>query len=187
MSRSADKFHGEEFQDHVQRCLWRDGFPVTFYSSRGFQLHRGEGPVVECKLDRQLRKTGNVYFEICELRRGSDSWSESGIYRGDETWLWAVGDFAEFFLIAKSTLIALHKEKRFNERDTRKDGDTPTRGMLMPLAEVRRWAARRYCSTERDVSQPLVCACCHRACEEILACGACPDCTALWESEANRR
>lgn len=148
MTWDKDKNEAEQFQDYVRKTLWETGIPVEFYQSRKFQLKYGEGPSgIEVKLDRKWRDTGNFYIEISSKRMngvGEGEYFPSGIYRDPLIWLWALGDEGEFFLIQKTILQLLHRSRRYQERECKRDGDVPTRGFLLPRARMIECSGRRY-------------------------------------------
>ena len=131
---------GLEYQDYVFDKLRKmDGMPIFpgAYSSRKYQTSKGESSSgLEIKYDRKFHKTGNLYIEIAEKSDANLArYTESGIMRDDNTWLYLIGDYKEAFIFAKNLLKALcnpsNKEIQYKE--------TPTsQGYIFPLEYVKR-------------------------------------------------
>jgi hypothetical protein len=65
---------------------------------------------IEIKYDRNTSKTGNLYFETHEKTdENLNNWTESGILRYDNTWLWCIGDETKLYLISKKQLRAIYE------------------------------------------------------------------------------
>jgi len=102
---------GAEFQDFVVDLFLREmGIALSVYSSRRNQYERGEtAQGVEIKYDAQFERTGNLYIEVAEKTDAAlPSWTPSGIYRKDNTWLYAIGDYTTVFLFDKKQLQRIH-------------------------------------------------------------------------------
>jgi len=169
-SFQRDKIEGEEFQDYVRKVCWKNGLAIDFYASRKYQLSDGEGPCgLECKLDRRWRETHNFYIETASYNRSDNTWQPSGIYRGDATWLWAIGDVikegeeiidADVWIIPVRLLQKLCETGRYPKAAANQADDTPTRGVLLPVKVVRDYAAKHFgwwpeftCQTNEEQSK----------------------------------
>jgi hypothetical protein len=169
---AADKAQGEEFQDFVRRCLWRDGLAVDFYASRRYQVSEGEGPSgLEVKLDRRLRETGNVYVEFAADRSRRGQFEPSGIERDERIWLWAIGDFDRFAVVQKSVLRSLRASGEYREA-----GDVPTKGFLLPWVILEQWAGKVFHRGALKVVEAYECSRCRRLVPEIDGGLLCPEC-----------
>ncbi len=60
---------------------------------------------IEVKMDNRRKETRNFYIESAERRDPSTPYFASGIFRGDNTWLWVIGDTTEVFLVKKDVLV----------------------------------------------------------------------------------
>ena len=91
------------------------GLPVDFYKTKREQYIYGESVQgVEIKFDGNFARTGNLYIEIAEKTAPSDTpYIGSGIFRKDNTWLYAIGNYEIIFLFLKKDLIKLFKNKKF--------------------------------------------------------------------------
>jgi len=60
---------------------------------------------VEIKYDKKYAHTQNLYIELAEkCRPWKAEWTPAGIYRDDNTWLIAIGDYTVIFLFSKRQL-----------------------------------------------------------------------------------
>ena len=125
------------FQDFIMEQLHSRGITIMNYGSKKYQHEKGENLAgIEIKNDSKHTETGNIYIEIAEKSNPkNESYVISGIYRNDNTWLYIIGDFSEFFIFGKSILKLLHKGGKY------KEVTTPTsKGFLLPVGE-----ADKYC------------------------------------------
>lgn len=128
---------GIEYQDFVYDQLYGIGLPVLSYSSKKYQLLRGENkPGIEIKYDKKFHATGNLYIEIAEKSSPSKlNFVESGIYRDDNSWLYIIGDRERIFVFSKTILKLL--EGRYEHKET-----ATSKGFLVPLADAEKYAAK---------------------------------------------
>ena len=97
---------GLEYQDFVIDQLCRHGIFIGSYSSRKYQNEKGESASgIEIKYDSRMKKTGNVFIEVMEKSDASiQNFTQSGIFRKDNTWLYLIGDYDEAYLFSKFQL-----------------------------------------------------------------------------------
>jgi len=129
---------GLQFQDLVTKALYQRGIIVVGYASKAFQVKEGENMLgAEIKRDGNFQKTGNLYIETAEKSHPDiQSFSPSGIYRKDNSWLFVIGDERCIYIFATKYLQML--EKRFEVRFT------PTsRGFLIPLPDADKYCIRK--------------------------------------------
>lgn len=122
---------GYEYQDFISDRLRCEGINIGVYSSRKYQLERGESAIgIEVKLDKNFRRTGNLYIEVAEKSNENlKQYTDSGIFREDNAWGYLIGDYQEAFLLSTKQLRAVYKN--FNIKRV----ETPTsRGMLLPIS-----------------------------------------------------
>lgn len=131
---------GNEFQDFATVQLLGCGIIVNQFSSSKYQNECGESlSGIEIKYDGMFRKTGNFYIEYQEKsNKNNPNYVDSGILRNDNTWLWAIGDYLDIYIVPKESLkrlyswtcahssAALKSGIRFAEKET-------SRGMLVPV------------------------------------------------------
>ena len=101
---------GIEYQDFVSDQLYDRGIPVLcHYASKQYQLKKGENKLgVEIKYDRKMKTTGNIFIEIGEKSK-TGKFVKSGLYRDDNSWLYAIGDYELIFVFSKKYLKRLYE------------------------------------------------------------------------------
>jgi hypothetical protein len=130
---------GLEFQDFVTSLLFESGIAVIQYSSRRYQFERGENSGgIEIKFDEKFELTRNLYIEYAEKSRPTNlQFVPSGIYRLDNSWMYAIGNYKTVYLFVTRHLRWLHQRQRFEEKQT------PTsQGFLLPEITAKKYAAR---------------------------------------------
>lgn len=140
---------GQEFQDFIVERMAKDmGISISLYQSKKYQFDKGESlQGVEIKYDarstgdctyKQCKASGNVAIEVAEKSKPSmPSFTPSGIYRRDNTWLYIVGNYQCAWVFSKKTLQLMHASGIYNIAQT-----LPTlQTMLLPIAD-----ADKYCS-----------------------------------------
>jgi hypothetical protein len=108
---------GLEYQDFAVERLYRAGIPLVCYSSQKYQNEAGESMAgIEIKFDKEMCKSGNVYFETAEKSDPANrDYVPSGIYRSDNTWIYAIGDYC---ICARRTVRAAFLSVGGSRRDT---------------------------------------------------------------------
>jgi len=133
---------GLKFQDHVTELFYRDGLPLVTFASKDKQL-RGENMAgIEIKFDDNLKKTGNLYIETMECRVAGSEMVKSGIYRNDNSWLYAIGDYDTLFVFAKKFLQCLHRASE--KRGYRCVEIATSKAFLLPATEAEKYAAKIF-------------------------------------------
>lgn len=95
-----------EYQDFLTVQLLRYGIVLNIFSSKKYQYDKGESASgIEIKHDCRLQETGNVFIEVSE-RSSPDvkSFTPSGIFRNDGTWLYFIGDYERGLLLHKGQM-----------------------------------------------------------------------------------
>lgn len=139
---------GHEFQDYVVEILTKHkGLSISIYQSKKYQFSKGESlQGIEIKYDsrstgdctyNKCTATNNVAIEVAEKTNiNLSDFTPSGIYRRDNTWLYIVGNYHQFWAFGKKHLILLHKKGNYKTIQT-----LPTiLTMLIPLK-----VADEYC------------------------------------------
>jgi hypothetical protein len=129
---------GTEYQDFVMEKLHEIGITIMSYSSKKYQVLYGENRAgVEIKFDDRMKETGNIYFELSEKSKaGNKEYITSGIFRNDNTWLYAIGNYEIIYLCGKKHLRQIYEREKGNRKFAR-FVETPTsRGMLLPQKYV---------------------------------------------------
>ena len=114
------------FQDWVADLFDKElHLSLSYCVSYQEQLKTGESRQgVEVKYDRRYQETGNLYIEIAERRNTNEPFVQSGIWRDDNSWLIAIGDYQKVFLLSKRQLQIWqrHTKPRIVETATSGDG-----------------------------------------------------------------
>lgn len=116
---------GIEFQDFVNSLLYDIGIVVVQYQSKRYQFERGENSGgIEIKFDDKFERTGNLYIECAEKSHpDNDQYMPSGIYRYDNSWLYAIGNYQVVYLFVTRHLRWLHERKPLIEKQTQPHKD----------------------------------------------------------------
>lgn len=131
---------GEEYEDFIAEKLWGYGIPIIGFKSRKFQIDRGENLLgLEIKFDRKMNETGNIYIETHEKSHPDNpDYTDSGIYRNDNSWLYGIGNYDKFFIFSKKYLQRIIENSTNNGCYEKK---TPTsRGVVILIEKARIWA-----------------------------------------------
>ena len=99
--------NGTEFQDFVFDVLYDHGLPLISYSSKKYQIEKGENKAgIEIKYDKKFAKSGCFWIEIAEKKcKNNPHWIASGIYRTDNSWLYLIGNYEVFYIFPTFFLI----------------------------------------------------------------------------------
>jgi hypothetical protein len=134
---------GQEYQDFISDILCKRGLTIRNYTSRKYQLSRGENLIgLEIKNDTQISVYGNLFIEVAERRNLSMPFMASGIYAGNSI-LYLIGNHERYFLFATNTLRAIHQSGRYREITIARN---TSRGFKLPIQDVREnlWMAEEY-------------------------------------------
>jgi hypothetical protein len=128
-------YRGKAFERFVELTLMKIGFNLQIYQTPYEQYNIGESKAgVEIKNDQRMRETHNLYIEYYEKsRKRNKDWVPSGIFRTDNTWLWAIGDEITFYFIAKKDLIKLYYKGNFKHVEINAG---TSKGYLIPVRYV---------------------------------------------------
>ena len=120
------------YQDFVTDVLYNKGFPICAYSSKRYNIEKGESRAgVEIKNDKKVSETGNLYFETYEKRDINKDWTASGVNRIDNTTFYFIGDYKRAWLFSKKQIKVLcdnYNQYGFKEVET-----ATSKGILIPV------------------------------------------------------
>jgi hypothetical protein len=133
----------KEFEDFAfDTMLHHRRLVMGGYKSKHYQTVYGESMTgVEVKLDREFRKTGNVFIETMERANAGEQWLPSGIYHQTNPWLLVIGDYSGFWLFAVQSLRNIHEQGICREIENRTNTG---RGFLLPVCKADRHAAWKW-------------------------------------------
>jgi len=140
---------GDEYEDFVIDELYKIGLPIVNYKSRVYQYMVGENKTgIEIKFDGNLKKRGNFYIETAEKSHpDNENYVASGIYRKDNSWLWAIGNRERIHIYGKKDLKLLYASKKYqeveNETHTSKGFLLPTEKSKLPhIGDAEKYALK---------------------------------------------
>ena len=145
---------GQLYQDFAVDCCWSIlGLAVVQYGSKLYQHQVGESRTgVEIKHDKRYAETGNLYIEVGEkasIRNGEHA--ASGIERGDNSWLYLIGDYNTIFVFSKRLLQQLHKCGKYEVFEI---SMKTSRGFLLPGEDAEKYAAQiMYPNAEKKLGK----------------------------------
>lgn len=124
-----------EYQDFVTDVLYKNGFPICAYSSKKYNLKKGESTAhTEIKFDSKCTDTGNLYIETHERKNKGYAWVKSGINRNDNSIFYFTGNYKKAWWFVKEQLKYLCEKKNKNGEFIFKRVQTPTsKGILLPI------------------------------------------------------
>ncbi len=140
---------GQEYQDFIGDVLCKRGLPIRNYTSRHYQLNKGENLIgLEIKHDTQISVYGNLFIEVAERRDTGMPFFPSGIYAGPSI-LYLIGDRERYFLFATNTLRAIHKSGKYPVLTIKRN---TSQGFKLPIADVREnlWMVEEYVFHKQD-------------------------------------
>ncbi len=126
---------GLEFQDFVAVEFSKIGIPITSFSSKKFQINKGENlQGFEIKNDEKFRQTGNFWIELKERTTEEKPYTPSGIFRTDNTRFFVIGDYKGVFLIQKKILRLLSSKYKQIENNRK-----TSIGFLLPVKDAEKY------------------------------------------------
>ena len=117
------------------------GLVISNYSSKYYQQNYGENRQgIEIKQDNRILDTGNVSIEVAEKSRADiENWTDSGIMRNDNAWLYVQGNYEIVFIFGKAFLRRLYMARYKNKVWTPKN---TIKTFLLPFAEAEKYALK---------------------------------------------
>lgn len=105
---------GMLFQDYVCKVLAKHHIILQNLCSKSYQFKVGENlQGFEIKLDERCTDTGRMSIEVAEKRHADVlTWTPSGIWRKDNSWLYIQGNRNFIALFAKNWLQRYHDERK---------------------------------------------------------------------------
>jgi hypothetical protein len=68
---------------------------------------------IEFKFDKCFQVTGNLWIEIAERHNPDIPYSDSGIFKKDNSWLYCIGNYYVIYIFPKNLLILLYNSRRY--------------------------------------------------------------------------
>lgn len=133
---------GIEYQDFVCNQLHKRGIVLQNMTSQKWQYRQENLLGMEIKFDGIMESSERIYIEThekAEPRPGN--YAPSGIYREDESWLYAIGNYKWLFVFGKKVLQRLDKANPSWLYRPPKDKPT-SRGFCIPIDKAKAIAER---------------------------------------------
>jgi hypothetical protein len=152
-SGHKDSFEiGNEFQDFVCIEMAKDGIILQNINSKKFQYETGENlQGFEIKYDSRCTgcntdkpPTNRLSIEIAEKTNANNhSFVSSGIYRGDNAWIYIIGNYMNFWIFSIKHLRLMHKKGMY------KEDEMPTiRKFYIPIEDADKYCLKKYVFTK---------------------------------------
>lgn len=129
------------YQDFVvDVCFNTLGLAIVMYTSRAYQLTVGESRTgVEIKHDEMYARTGNLWIECAEKARPrAGDYVPAGIFRGDNSWLYVIGDYDTIYLFSKVLLQGLSASGKWPIQENK---TKTSKGFLLKQKDAEKYAA----------------------------------------------
>tara|TARA_R100000808_G_C2045391_1_gene83171 strand:- start:56 stop:526 length:471 start_codon:yes stop_codon:yes gene_type:complete len=123
---------GDKYAIFIQDLHQLKGINMHFFQSKILQYEVGENNLnIEIKLDRNYKKTGNLFIEIKEKTNfNNENWISSGIYRKDNSKEYLIGDYDNYWKFSINILRTMYESKKYKEVES----ETKTSiGFLLPI------------------------------------------------------
>ncbi len=130
------------FQDYCANVfITQLGIAITNYQSKTYQYNQGENVQgIEIKYDKKFRETGNLYIEVAEKSNPElREYTISGIYRLDNSWLYAIGDYHTIYIFSKKHLQLMHETNKYKTICTK-----TSQGFIIPINEADKYSVKKF-------------------------------------------
>ena len=131
---------GQKFQDYCAYVLQTKlSIGVINFQSKEYQFKFGENMQgVEFKFDNLFQNTGNLWIEVEERTNPELNYSNSGILRKDNSWLYCIGDYRVLYIFSKKFLANLYNSKRY---EVIENNLMTSKGFLLPKTDADKYSA----------------------------------------------
>lgn len=131
---------GQKFQDYCAYVLQTKlSIGVVNFQSKEFQFKLGENMQgVEFKFDNVFQTTGNLWIEVEERTNPELNYSNSGILRQDNSWLYCIGDYRALYIFSKKFLVNLYNSGRY---EVIENNLMTSKGFLLPKTDADKYSA----------------------------------------------
>ena len=117
--KTCDKFFeklqkGCRFEEYVSSEFRKHGVELGMQYNE-YQWHGENLFGLEIKNDEVFKSTGNLYIEYYERHDISKSWNKTGILKEDNTKVFLIGTYDNYFIILKEVLIDIYNRLKQND------------------------------------------------------------------------
>lgn len=135
------------FEVYIAELFKRRNIDIGLFYSKEHQYREGENKLgIEIKRDIMSLKTRNLYIEYKERRRANGPWVESGILKSDNTNYFLIGDFDEFYILKKRTLLDIYHDMQTNQGKNypavrlKQARRGTSLGFIIPIRLAKKWS-----------------------------------------------
>ena len=142
---------GQRFQDHCAYFFQKKlNIGISNFQTKEYQYKFGENMQgIELKLDKVFQSTGNLWIETAERHSPDTPYSDSGIFRKDNAWLYCIGNYEVIYIFQKSLLVYLYRTGRYPVIE---NNLMTSKGFLLPKSDAEKYAATKI-TTESAVNK----------------------------------
>jgi len=111
---------GVRYQNYIAGVIKEElGFDIGLYESEWEQLQYGESEAgFEIKYDMIYKDSGNLWIETAEKTAPSNAeYVPSGVFRNDNSWIYAIGNYDILYMFSKKELKRLAKIREIEENN----------------------------------------------------------------------
>jgi len=133
---------GQKFQDHCAYWLQKKlNIGVVNFQTQEYQYKFGENMQgIEFKFDNVFQTTGNLWIEIAERHNPDTPYSDSGIFKKDNSWLYCIGNYYVIYIFPKNFLAHLCHSGRYPVIE---NNLMTSKGFLLPKHDADKYAANK--------------------------------------------
>jgi hypothetical protein len=133
---------GQRFQDHCAYWLQKTlNIGIVNFQTKEYQYKFGENMQgIELKFDKVFQTTSNLWIETAERHNPDTPYSDSGIFRKDNSWLYCIGNYEVIYIFQKSLLVFLYQTGRYPLIENKL---MTSKGFLLPKSSADKYAAAK--------------------------------------------
>jgi hypothetical protein len=132
----------QEFQDYCAlQIMEKLHIPLVNMQSKEYQFGIGENlQGFEIKYDKIFKNTGNLWIEIAERISTNKQYVSSGIFRGDNSWLYCIGDYETIYIFSKKHLQLMANNTKWNAIENKMQ---TSKGFLLTQKEAEKYSVNK--------------------------------------------
>jgi len=132
---------GQRFQDHCAYWLQKIlNIGIVNFQTKEYQYKFGENMQgIEFKLDKVFQTTGNLWIETAERNDPDTPYSDSGIFRKDNSWLYCIGNYDVLYIFQTNILIGMCWSGRYPIIE---NNVMTSKGFLLPESDADKYGKK---------------------------------------------
>lgn len=142
---------GQKFQDYCAYLLQKKlNIGIVNFQTQEYQYKFGENMQgVELKFDNVFQNTGNLWIEVEERHNPNTPYSDSGILRKDNSWLYCIGNYEVIYIFSKKFLTNLYHSGRYTVVE---NNLLTSKGFLLPKNDADKYSAYKIENNQGEVA-----------------------------------